>query len=214
VAALEDLYAGLLHRRAFVEREDTGTRLAKPMRARGWLVERDVYMALRRPRDRAPAAGVARETDAATLHALDEATVREEPWARDDEIVGQVLGARALLGRAAPATRFFVAADDGVDASMATLYSDGTTAQLENVATLRDHRGRGLARAALSMAADAAVTMGHELVFIVADADDWPWRLYKRLGFDPVGWSWNVVRPGPEHPAHRRQPASMRRPPA
>src|SRR4051794_21433573 len=61
VAALEDLYGGgYLHRRAFVERFDTGERLARTMGARGWLVERDLYMALRRPRDRAPAAGLPR----------------------------------------------------------------------------------------------------------------------------------------------------------
>ncbi len=213
IAALEELYGGLLHRRAFVESEGTGARLADPMRARGWLVQRDVYMALRRPPDRAPAPRLARETDAATLTAVDAATVREERWGADEDVVRQVLGARALLGRAVPAARWFVSGENGVDASMTTLYSDGATAQLENVATLREHRGRGLARAALSMAADAAVAMGHALVFIVADADDWPQRLYERLGFDPVGVSWNVVRPGPEHPAHR-QPASIRRPPA
>ena len=43
--------------------------------------------------------------------------------------------------------------------------------------------------------------MGHELIFIVADDDDWPKDLYARLGFDPIGRAWAFTRPGPEHPA-------------
>jgi predicted GNAT family acetyltransferase len=165
------------------------------MRDRGWQVQRDVYMALRRRRDRAPAAGLAREVDAATLAAVDARTVREEPWGADEEVVRQIIASRALLARAVAATRYFVAADAGVDATVTTLYSDGTTAQVEDVATLRAHRRRGLARAAVSLAVDAAVAMRHELVFIVADADAWPRTLYDRLGFDPMGRAWNFVRP-------------------
>ena len=63
VAALDELYRHLPHRRAFVERSDVGTRLAPEMRAGGWLVERDVFMALRRERDRDPEPGLAREVD-------------------------------------------------------------------------------------------------------------------------------------------------------
>src|SRR6185312_411555 len=53
VAALDDLYAEYHHRRAYVERLDTGERVAPAMRRRRWLVERNLFMALRRPRDRA-----------------------------------------------------------------------------------------------------------------------------------------------------------------
>jgi ribosomal protein S18 acetylase RimI-like enzyme len=210
---MEELYGGHPHRRAFVERAEAGARIASRMRSRGWLAQRDVYMALRRPRDRAPAPGLAREADAAALEAVDAATIREEPWGRDEELVAQILASRALLAAAVPVTRRFVAARGGVDAAMTTLYSDGTVAQVENVATLREHRRRGLARAALSLAVDAAIAMDHELVFIVADADDWPQRLYARLGFDPVGRAWNFVRPGPEYAA-AAQGDSSRRPPA
>jgi predicted GNAT family acetyltransferase len=114
--------------------------------------------------------------------------------------VRQIVASRTLLADAVAATRFFVAADAGVDAAVTTLYSDGTTAQVENVATLRAHRRRGLARAAVSLAVDAALAMGHELVFIVADADAWPRELYARLGFDPIGGAWNYVRPAPGPP--------------
>ena len=186
-----------------VERFDLGERLARGLRPHRWLAERDVYMALRRPRDRPAEPGLAREVDAATHRIAEAATVREEPYGRDEEVVRQLVGMRTALGEAVPAVRFFVGRVDGVDAAVTTLYSDGATAQVEDVATLRDHRRRGLARATVSAAIDAAVEMGHRLVFIVADDDDWPKELYARLGFDPIGRAWAFTRPGPEHPAHR-----------
>ena len=221
VAALDDLYAGLGHRRALVERADTGARLAPELRRRRWLVEREVLMALRRQRDRPAQPGLAREIDAATQQALEAATVREEPYGRDEEVVRQLVAMRTALARAVPVTRFFAARADGVDAAVTTLHSDGTTAQVEAVATLRAYRRRGLARATLCLAIDTALRMGHELVFIIADANDWPRELYGRLGFDAIGHTWTFTRPGPEHPAHvagagdrDRQADSMRRPPA
>src|SRR3954452_19167603 len=186
VAALEDLYGGYGHRRAYVESEATGARLAPELRRRGWHVERNVVMALRRPRDREPEAGLARETDGATHRLVDAATVREEPSGRDEDVVRQLVEMRALLAASVPLARWFVGTAGGVDAAVTTLYSDGAVAQLEDVVTLRAHRGRGLARATLSLALDAAAELGANLVFLVADADDWPKDLYGRLGFDPI----------------------------
>jgi GNAT superfamily N-acetyltransferase len=172
------------------------------MHRRRWLVERNVVMVLRRPRTGSTRDGLAREVDAAAHERVDAATVREEPYGRDEEVVRQLVGMRAAMARAVPATRYFVGAIDGIDAAVTTLYSDGATAQVEDVATLRDHRRRGLARATLTMAIDAALEMGHELVFIVADDEDWPKDLYGRMGFDPVGRFWGFTRPGPEHPGY------------
>jgi ribosomal protein S18 acetylase RimI-like enzyme len=202
VAALDELYPDLLHRRAFVERPDVGARLAPTLRRRRWLVERDVFMVLRRERDHRADVGVAREVDRAALRAVEAQTIAEDPWGRDPEVVEQLLASRDAFGRAGHA-RYFVAAAGDVDACHATLYSDGVVAQVEDVGTLKAFRRRGLARAACSAAIDAAVEAGHELVFIVADDDDWPKRLYAKLGFDPVGTPWCFTRPGPEHPAHR-----------
>jgi GNAT superfamily N-acetyltransferase len=201
-AALDDLYAGYPHRRALVERADTGARLAGAMRRRGWLVQHDLFMAHRRPPDRRPAPGLAREVDEAALRAVEAATFREEPYG-EPEVIEQLLTARSAMCAAADGVRFFVGAVDGVDACHTTLYSDGGVAQVEDVATLGAFRRRGLARATVSAAIAAALEMGHELVFIVADDDDWPKDLYARLGFDPVGAAWGFIRPGPEHPAHR-----------
>jgi ribosomal protein S18 acetylase RimI-like enzyme len=196
VAALDDLYAGFLHRRAVVERFDTGQRLAGRLGLRRWVVERDVYMALRRPRDRAAEPGLALEVDAARFERAEAASVREEPYGRDEAVVEQLVGMRAALARAVARSRFFVGTADGVDAAVTTLYSDGVIAQVEDVATLRDYRRRGLARATVSAAIDAALEMGHELVFIVANDEDWPKDLYAKLGFRPVGRIFVFTRTG------------------
>ena len=67
------------------------------------------------------------------------------------------------------------------------LYSDGTVAQVEDVYTVPEERSRGYARRLVTKAAEVARADGHELVFIVADADDWPQRLYRQIGFEPIG---------------------------
>jgi GNAT superfamily N-acetyltransferase len=203
VGALDDLYAGYAHRRAYVEVDGTGARLAPALRDRGWQVEHNVVMALRRPRDRDGDRGLAREVDAATHRAADAATVREEPYGRDEDVVRQLVGMREALAAAVPVARWFVGGAGGVDAAVTTLYSDGAVAQVEDVVTLREHRRRGLARATVTLALDAAIEMGHELVFIVADEDDWPKELYARLGFDPVGHAWGFTRT-------QRRPATAR----
>jgi GNAT superfamily N-acetyltransferase len=199
LSALDELYEHLAHRRALVERPEVGERLAPALKDAGWLVERDVYMVLRGERDRAPEPGLAREANEGAVRAVEAQTIAEEPYG-DPGVVEQLLASRAAFGRAGHG-RYFVAALDGVDASHATLYSDGVVAQVEDVGTVKAARGHGLARAACTAAIDAAVEAGHELVFIIADANDWPKDLYARLGFDPVGYPWTFSRPGPGHPA-------------
>jgi GNAT superfamily N-acetyltransferase len=158
-------------------------------------------MVLRRDRDHAAAPELAREVDEPTIRAVEAQTIGEEPYG-EPAIVEQLLASRSAFGRAGNA-RYFVAASDGVDACHATLYSDGVVAQVEDVGTLKAMRRRGLARAACSAAIDAALEAGHELVFLVANDDDWPKELYGKLGFEPVGRPWAFTRPGPEHPAHK-----------
>ena len=53
--------------------------------------------------------------------------------------------------------------------------------------TRPESRGQGLASAVVMAAARASRERGDDLTFIVADADDWPWKLYEGLGFDRVG---------------------------
>jgi len=73
--------------------------------------------------------------------------------------------------------------------SRADLYSDGRTLQIESVVTLAEARNQGLARAAVLEGIRVARQEGHDLVFLVAEEDDWPKALYARLGFEIVGRS-------------------------
>jgi predicted GNAT family acetyltransferase len=76
---------------------------------------------------------------------------------------------------------------DGEIVSYTDLYSDGADAQIEDVGSLPEHRGRGYATAVVLAAAAAARHDGADFVFLVADAEDWPKELYRRLGFDELG---------------------------
>jgi len=74
---------------------------------------------------------------------------------------------------------------DGAPGSACDLYLDGGVAQIENVVTLEEHRGLG--RAVVLAALAEARAAGCDVVFLQAEADDWPKDLYARLGFEPIG---------------------------
>ena len=85
-------------------------------------------------------------------------------------------------------------------AASCTLFLDADVggrrvATVEAVATLRDHREQGLARAAVSMALRAAGEWGADLITVPADADDWPQLMYASLGFRALGRRWQFSRP-------------------
>ena len=60
-------------------------------------------------------------------------------------------------------------------------------AEIDDVLTLPDHRGRGYASALVLDAVHRAHSAGADLVFLEAAEDDWPQHLYVRLGFETVG---------------------------
>jgi hypothetical protein len=43
-------------------------------------------------------------------------------------------------------------------------------------------------------ALQASLADGHELTFLVANADDWPRRWYERLGFAEIGERFEIYR--------------------
>ena len=117
----------------------------------------------------------------------------EEAWATgmrsdglSEEVVRELLAHKELIAASTP-TRYFAARTDGAIGSYCELHTDGPTAQVESVMTLHEHRGKGLASAVVLRAAAAAREAGADFVFLVADRDDWPQKLYERLGFDPIG---------------------------
>ena len=84
--------------------------------------------------------------------------------------------------RAADATYLAVRAESRVIAR-ADLSLRGGTAQVEEVLADPGHRGQGHASTLVRHALHLAKRHGAEVVFLLADADDWPQQLYRRLGF-------------------------------
>lgn len=191
VAELDRLYPALAHRRVTHADDATGARLADAMGDRGFRAEHDAVMLLGDPPP-PPPAGVARQADEAAFAAAELVLARDDPEQRS---VADLLAAgRARMRAARPGTRRFVGRHEGVDACTVTMLSDGDVAQLEDVSTLAAHRGHGVAGATLALAIHEALRSGHELVFLVVDADEGPVALYERLGFAVAGHTWTFSR--------------------
>jgi ribosomal protein S18 acetylase RimI-like enzyme len=185
--------AGHAHRRADVLDDAVGARLERFFHRIGWQVDRGVVMAYRGEGERSADTAAVDEVGRDDLRLFREEIARAEPWATDEEIVREVVDAGALWEQAGRA-RYFAARVDGAPVAATELYSDGRIAQVEDVATLPAHRGRGHASAVVLRAVEEALAAGHDLVFLTADAADWPKELYTRLGFEEVGGTWSFLR--------------------
>ncbi len=116
------------------------------------------------------------------------------PGTEVEEVAEALAGHKRALAEVG--ARFFAVRVRGRIASMCDLYVHDGVAQVEDVQTFEEHRGRGMASAVVLRAAAEARAAGCDLVFLVADRRDWPRRLYARLGFDPVdGFHVFVRRP-------------------
>jgi ribosomal protein S18 acetylase RimI-like enzyme len=184
--------AGLAHRKLHVDDVEGGRRLAADFLELGWSAERLVVMAQERPPERRAGADV-RELGFEAARPVLEGFLRRQPSVEDDETLRQLTEFRAVLERVAGA-RFFVAEVDGRAASVCERYAIDGVAQIEDVNTLEEFRGRGLASAMVLEAARRARAQGSDVVFLVADDEDWPKDLYRRLGFEPVTSFWSFVR--------------------
>ena len=177
--------AGLGHRRVNFRDIDAAEERATEFVALGWEPERFVLMALRGEPDR-PAGVPVREVDEPTLRPLWAEATRRFPHGKNEEVVQQILEHRRLIADAI-ATRFFAVEADGKLVAHAELYSIDGVGQVENVVTLEEYRSRGFARALVLHGVATSQELGNDLTFLVADADDWPYLLYEKLGFEIVG---------------------------
>lgn len=183
-----------LGRRMIVFRStDDGERLAPFFAERGWLVRRHLLMAQLREPDRVGDPGIVQEVAEEELRPARQRVVEGKPWGKP-EVMAQLFAAKHRIGERARA-RFFAVKVDGQVASYSDLYQDGTDAQVEDVGTLPEHRGRGYATAVVLAAIGAARADGAEFVFLVADLEDWPKELYRKLGFDELGYFVKLISP-------------------
>lgn len=183
--ALADEHLGdLSFRRIDLEHSAAARRLDGPLCAAGWSVDRDAVMGLDRPADRIVDTAAVRAVGMEEILTLLAAWYVEDGKAAD---LQQLLSAKVREHRARPEHRFVVDAPPGRPAAMATLRWHAATAQIEDVYTLPDARGRGHARTVLTHALRVAQEHGHTTIFIIADADDTPKELYARLGFSEIG---------------------------
>jgi ribosomal protein S18 acetylase RimI-like enzyme len=181
--------AGLGHRTVTVPDPGAG-RLADGFRALGWSAGRSVVMAHRRRAEREVDTARVTEVGNDDLRAFREAFTQTYPWGTP-EVARQLAEWKRHIGGT---VRFFAVLEDGEPVAATDLYLSDSDAQVEDVATLEAHRGRGHASAVVVRAVEEARAAGADLVFLVADAEDWPKELYRRLGFDEVGFYWKYLR--------------------
>ncbi len=185
----------LAHRTLLVEDAVEGERLAPGLRRLGYDVERNVAMVHAREPDRWTD-DRAEEIDLETARQLYISANLQSGEVDDAADARMLADFRGVLVEGIGA-RFFGARDGAELVSGCELYVLGDVAQVEDVYTLVEHRGRGFARAAVLAAVRAARDSGADLVFLGADDEDWPKQLYAKLGFDEVDRSLDFVRKPP-----------------
>jgi GNAT superfamily N-acetyltransferase len=190
--------AGLTHRRLVLE-EPAAARLTADLVARGYDAARHLYQVHEGPPPRAPRAAVHEGDVENVIPALDR-YLRTDPdttYGRHDVTRAQLLEHARIYGSAGARERAFTvrAGDDTV--AWAKLWTREGVAQVEDVVCLAEHRGRGYGRDVVAAATRTALAEGAEMVFIVADARDWPKDLYHRLGYRPTGEIGVLLRQAP-----------------
>jgi GNAT superfamily N-acetyltransferase len=177
--------AGLQHRRVLLTDQRLGPHLEEPFTSLGWKTDAFVFMGYRRAPARSVETTMVVEVEIADLGPLHERIARETIPNVDEETVDQIKEAQRLAAQAVDARHFAVVVDGEV-VSSTDLYSDGRTAQVEDVMTYPEHRGHGYASAVVMRAVEEG-QRDHDFVFLIADSRDWPKELYRRLGFDSLG---------------------------
>jgi ribosomal protein S18 acetylase RimI-like enzyme len=181
------------HRYLTVLRDRVGRALATGMLAAGYEQDHIVVMALAGAPP-PPPAGV--RVERVPLEALREAVTRswtdQYPSATDS--VRTQLFERRFATAAACELSSHVVRVNGSVVSWCHLYRLGDRAQVESVNTLPEWRDRGFAKAVVLDATAAALEQACDLVFLVADREDWPRYLYERLGFATIGEQHSFLR--------------------
>ncbi|MFG1946979.1 GNAT family N-acetyltransferase [Nonomuraea sp. NPDC048826] len=191
LAAADEVLADRGHRLVCVDDDRLGRAFAPAFAAAGYEHEENVLMV---HRGGPPEVPYAEELSLETLLPVLRETWRETLPEVGDEAIEQLSRRSETRLRGADKVVFRgVRGADGEPAARADLYVHDGVAQIEDLVTGMRHRGRGHARALmLSLLAEATAAAG--LVFLVADAADWPKEFYTRLGFEEIGRTHSFLR--------------------
>jgi ribosomal protein S18 acetylase RimI-like enzyme len=190
--------AGLGHRKIMVAREDDGRRLAIGFAERGYRVSPLLTMAVTADAEGPVDVSAVEVVDFATARPALETVTLREPHGTSAEVVRQLTDYHGKILEVLDG-RVYVVRDAGRIAAFCELYLLDGVAQVEDVNTLEEFRGRGYAKAVVSAAVRDARAADAELIFLYADADDWPQHLYRRLGFRDLGTSYEYLSDDPAH---------------
>jgi ribosomal protein S18 acetylase RimI-like enzyme len=193
--AAEELQGSLRHRKVVIPDEEAGARVAGELvdRGRGWRHFTLVTMAYRGPRDgstvRTPRA--AEQVDLRAVRGAREQTL--DDGKRDSEARRQIVAFTELMATATP-TRLIAAFTEGEIGSYCALFQEDGIGQIDEVTTIERFQRRGLGTAVVEGALRASLADGDSLTFLVADEGDWPKDWYARLGFEPIGRRYELLR--------------------
>jgi ribosomal protein S18 acetylase RimI-like enzyme len=169
----------------YVREPVTADRLAPAFADLGWKTHKGVVMQhLRQPAKQGDTSIVS-DVDEETLRPVRRNQIVNAPWG-SPELADQLLAAKRMIAGRVETHFLAVMAGDEV-AAYADVYLAGGTAQIEDVATIEEYRNHGYATALVLHGLELARDAEADLVFLVADADDWPRQLYARLGFNVIG---------------------------
>jgi ribosomal protein S18 acetylase RimI-like enzyme len=190
-AAADELQASLRHRKVVIPDEGAGARVAEDLKGRGWRHYTLVTMVFRGARELGRAARHAEQVDSRAVRGAREQAL--DDGRRDSEATRQIVAFTELMASLAP-TRLFAAFGDGEVGSFCALFQEDGLGQIDEVTTVERYRRRGLGTAVVGAALRASLADGDDLTFLVADEGDWPKEWYARLGFEPIGRRYELLR--------------------
>jgi len=179
--------ADLSYRHLVVDDETTGAQLERDLGAAGWRADREVLMVLVAPPDREVDTGGVIVLQENEMLGLMRRWIIEDHPGITSEGIDQLVEFTRREGRLRKERRFGVRDKGGSPAAVTKLRSDGKTAWVEDVYTVPEARRRGYARALVTHVTNLARSRAHEVIYIVADDNDWPKHLYANVGFRPIG---------------------------
>jgi len=189
-AEADELQGSLTHRKVMIPDEAAGARVAEELKERGWRYHTLVTMAYRGEAPLAPRP--AEEVEPAELRAVRHRAL--DDGRRDAEARRQIVAFTELMADVG-STRLFAARGDRDEiGSFCALFQEDGVGQIDEVTTVEQYRRRGLARAVVQGALRASLEAGASLTFLVADEGDWPKEWYARLGFEPIGRRYELLR--------------------